>query len=75
MVCPLGRVKASAQPFTVVVLVLVMVIDAVRPVSQALTVYPTRHAPAGAGVLGEGLVDVEAVADGEPGVDWSRPKN
>jgi hypothetical protein len=38
MVCPLGRVKASVQPVTVVVLVFVTVIDAVRPVFHELTV-------------------------------------
>src|ERR687888_371074 len=77
MICPLGRVKASVHPFTVVVLVLVMVMDAVRPLFQALTEYATRQAPDEAGgepgVEAGGEPGVEA--GGEPGVDRSRPKN
>ncbi|BCB81718.1 hypothetical protein Pflav_081280 [Phytohabitans flavus] len=38
IVCPLGSAKASVQPLTGALLVLVMVIDAVRPLFQALTV-------------------------------------
>jgi hypothetical protein len=38
MVCPLGSVKARLQPLTAVPLVLAMVIAAVSPVFQALTV-------------------------------------
>ncbi len=45
MVWPAGRVKPSFQPLTVVVPLLVMVTEAVRPVFQAFTVAFTRQAP------------------------------
>src|SRR5690349_68171 len=45
MAWPSGRVRPSFQPSTVVVPVLVIVTEAVRPVFQALVVTPTLQAP------------------------------
>src|SRR5689334_15263027 len=84
MVCPPGRVKASDQPLSVDVPVLVMVMFSVRPLFHALTVSATRQAPPPGGgleALGEPLGETLGEPLAEPlgetlgDVPPVRPKN
>jgi hypothetical protein len=65
MTCPAGRVNTSDQPSIVALPLLVIVMEAVSPVFQALAVYPTPQPP---GPAGEPL-DGELL-DGEPLDGW-----